>query len=226
MRHGDVTWISLVHAFYNGFTELHQLDTFYNALNPTDQNSLNSAAGGNLLERSTQDVQTYSCSKSANECCDYCHDRYSQNKFQATLPPASVKDVEEICVIAVVLIHLSCLAADGTLSEFRDTIQGYVAAAFWLIGAHYTRSGLVLDGPSVPMPPPFINPEEDERITNHQLAIPLLLLLSQTVKLHGVKMRISFDPEVTLLRIDKSDKTKDIPPYHDNPLSGSTTSFN
>ncbi|GKC71638.1 hypothetical protein Tco_1117521, partial [Tanacetum coccineum] len=27
-----------------------------------------------------------------------------------------------------------------------------------------TRSGLVLDGPSIPMPPPFINLEEDERI--------------------------------------------------------------
>ncbi|GJY97484.1 reverse transcriptase domain-containing protein [Tanacetum coccineum] len=27
-----------------------------------------------------------------------------------------------------------------------------------------TRSGLVLDGPTVPMPPPFINPEEDERV--------------------------------------------------------------
>nr|GEU31567.1 putative reverse transcriptase, RNA-dependent DNA polymerase [Tanacetum cinerariifolium] len=27
-----------------------------------------------------------------------------------------------------------------------------------------TRSGLVLDGPSVAMPPPFINPEEDERV--------------------------------------------------------------
>ncbi|GKD20372.1 hypothetical protein Tco_1222075 [Tanacetum coccineum] len=26
-----------------------------------------------------------------------------------------------------------------------------------------TRSGLVLDGPSVPIPAPFINPEEDER---------------------------------------------------------------
>ncbi|GJY56885.1 hypothetical protein Tco_0456000 [Tanacetum coccineum] len=25
-----------------------------------------------------------------------------------------------------------------------------------------TRNGLVLDGPSVPMPPQFINPEEDE----------------------------------------------------------------
>ncbi|GJY85946.1 reverse transcriptase domain-containing protein [Tanacetum coccineum] len=27
-----------------------------------------------------------------------------------------------------------------------------------------TRSGLVLDGPTVPMHPPFINPEEDERV--------------------------------------------------------------
>ncbi|GKD71499.1 reverse transcriptase domain-containing protein [Tanacetum coccineum] len=41
---------------HHGFTELHLLDTFYNGLNPSDQDSLNSAAGGNLLERSTQDV--------------------------------------------------------------------------------------------------------------------------------------------------------------------------
>nr|GEW15036.1 reverse transcriptase domain-containing protein [Tanacetum cinerariifolium] len=43
---------------HHDFTELHQLDTFYNALNPTDQDSLNAAAGGNLLEKSTQDVLT------------------------------------------------------------------------------------------------------------------------------------------------------------------------
>nr|GEZ85881.1 hypothetical protein [Tanacetum cinerariifolium] len=41
-----------------GFNELHQLDTFYNALNPADQDSLNSVAGGNLLKRHTQDVLT------------------------------------------------------------------------------------------------------------------------------------------------------------------------
>nr|GEZ12237.1 hypothetical protein [Tanacetum cinerariifolium] len=41
-----------------GFTKLYQLDTFNNALNPADQDSLNAAAGGNLLERSTQDVLT------------------------------------------------------------------------------------------------------------------------------------------------------------------------
>nr|GFB47138.1 hypothetical protein [Tanacetum cinerariifolium] len=40
------------------FTELHQLDTFYNALSPADQDSLNAAAGGNLLEKSPQDALT------------------------------------------------------------------------------------------------------------------------------------------------------------------------
>nr|GEZ45737.1 hypothetical protein [Tanacetum cinerariifolium] len=43
---------------HHGFTEFHQPDTFYNALNPADQDSLNAAAGGNLLERCTQDVLT------------------------------------------------------------------------------------------------------------------------------------------------------------------------
>ncbi|GJR10620.1 hypothetical protein Tco_0793272 [Tanacetum coccineum] len=39
-------------AFHiNGFSELHQLDTFYNALNSNDQDSLNSAAGGNFLDK-------------------------------------------------------------------------------------------------------------------------------------------------------------------------------
>ncbi|GJW45896.1 reverse transcriptase domain-containing protein [Tanacetum coccineum] len=56
-----LTWedLDLLRACpHHGFTELHQLDTFYNALNPADQDSLNSAAGGNLLERRTQDVLT------------------------------------------------------------------------------------------------------------------------------------------------------------------------
>nr|GEW68289.1 reverse transcriptase domain-containing protein [Tanacetum cinerariifolium] len=36
---------------HHGFFELHQLDTFYNALNPNDQNALDSAAGGNFLDK-------------------------------------------------------------------------------------------------------------------------------------------------------------------------------
>nr|GEW90592.1 hypothetical protein [Tanacetum cinerariifolium] len=36
---------------HHGFSELHQLDTFYNALNVNDQDSLNSVAGGNFLDK-------------------------------------------------------------------------------------------------------------------------------------------------------------------------------
>nr|GEZ30371.1 reverse transcriptase domain-containing protein [Tanacetum cinerariifolium] len=36
---------------HHGFSELYQLDTFYNALNVNDHDSLNSAAGGNFLDK-------------------------------------------------------------------------------------------------------------------------------------------------------------------------------
>ncbi|GJV15372.1 reverse transcriptase domain-containing protein [Tanacetum coccineum] len=35
----------------HGFSELHQLDTFYNSLNTNDQDALDSAAGGNFLDK-------------------------------------------------------------------------------------------------------------------------------------------------------------------------------
>nr|GFA91631.1 reverse transcriptase domain-containing protein [Tanacetum cinerariifolium] len=38
-----------------GFSELHQLDTFYNALNVNDQDSLNSVVGGNFLDKMPQE---------------------------------------------------------------------------------------------------------------------------------------------------------------------------
>nr|GEZ78287.1 reverse transcriptase domain-containing protein [Tanacetum cinerariifolium] len=44
-----LTWKDL--CPHHGFSELHQLDTFYNALNPNDQDALDSAAGGNFLDK-------------------------------------------------------------------------------------------------------------------------------------------------------------------------------
>ncbi|GJR59560.1 reverse transcriptase domain-containing protein [Tanacetum coccineum] len=41
--------------YITDFSELHQLDTFYNALNSNDQDSLNSAAGGNFLDKMLRD---------------------------------------------------------------------------------------------------------------------------------------------------------------------------
>ncbi|GKA31907.1 reverse transcriptase domain-containing protein [Tanacetum coccineum] len=46
------------------FLELHQIDTFFNALTQSDQDSLNAAADGNLLNRTPRDALTIIESKS------------------------------------------------------------------------------------------------------------------------------------------------------------------
>nr|GEV04507.1 reverse transcriptase domain-containing protein [Tanacetum cinerariifolium] len=99
---------------HHGFTELHQLDTFYNALNPADQDSLNSAAGVN------QQTSVVTTAMTA-----------ILKQFQATPHQASVKAVEEICVTCGgAHPYYQCHATDGnTFSEFHDNIQGYVLAA-------------------------------------------------------------------------------------------------
>ncbi|GJS77929.1 reverse transcriptase domain-containing protein [Tanacetum coccineum] len=43
---------------HHGFSHLHQIDTFYNSLNQSDQDSLNSAASGNFLTKNTQEALT------------------------------------------------------------------------------------------------------------------------------------------------------------------------
>ncbi|GKC77060.1 hypothetical protein Tco_1127834, partial [Tanacetum coccineum] len=43
---------------HHGFSLLHQIDFFYNGLCQSDQDSLNTAAGGNLMTRNTQDALT------------------------------------------------------------------------------------------------------------------------------------------------------------------------
>nr|GEW23928.1 reverse transcriptase domain-containing protein [Tanacetum cinerariifolium] len=111
---------------HHGFTELHQLDTFYNALNPADQDSLNSAAGGNLLERRTQDVLTIIENKSKV--------RNSRNKSIVSQVKSSDANSSSSSEIAK-LTHgvnqqtSACLAANGnTFLELHDNIQGYVSA--------------------------------------------------------------------------------------------------
>nr|GEZ05214.1 hypothetical protein [Tanacetum cinerariifolium] len=116
---------------HHGFTELHQLDTFYNALNPADQDSLNAAAGGNLLEKSPQDALTIIENKSKQTSVVTTAMTTMLKQLQATPPPAPVKAVEEICVTCRgAHPYYQCLAAGGnTFPEFRDNIQGYVLAA-------------------------------------------------------------------------------------------------
>nr|GFB15662.1 reverse transcriptase domain-containing protein [Tanacetum cinerariifolium] len=114
-----------------GFTELHQLDTFYNALNPADQDSLNAAAGGNLLEKSPQDALTIIENKSKQTSAVTTAMTAMLKQLQANPPPAQVKAVEEIYVTCGgAHPYYQCPAAGGnTFPEFKDNIQGYVSAA-------------------------------------------------------------------------------------------------
>ncbi|GJV13302.1 reverse transcriptase domain-containing protein [Tanacetum coccineum] len=105
---------------HHGFTELHQLDTFYNGLNPSDQDSLNSAAGGNLLARSAQDVLKIIKNKSKI--------RHSRNKPIVSQVKASNVDSSKMAKLTDAVTQ--CPATDGnTFTGYHDNIQGYVSAA-------------------------------------------------------------------------------------------------
>ncbi|GJT95760.1 reverse transcriptase domain-containing protein [Tanacetum coccineum] len=135
---------------HHGFTELHQLDTFYNALNPADQDSLNSAAGGNLLERRTQDVLTIIENKSKV--------RNSRNKSIVSQVKSS--DVNSSSSSEIAKLTHACLAANGnTFLEFQDNIQGYVSAP--RLNTNKNGNFPVLSSPSVANqnePPGFAQP--------------------------------------------------------------------
>nr|GFA08288.1 hypothetical protein [Tanacetum cinerariifolium] len=210
----------------HGFTELHQLDTFYNALNPTDQDSLNVAAGGNLLERRTQDVLTIienksKCLAAGGNTFPELRDNiqgyiaaaivnYNQgnagyrppgvaNQIRPSVVPLSelekIKRMNEANMKAMQtqinnvknnLRNEMKNSIQASMSNKTNELKNMMANFFQMniastsglrslpsntianpkgeLKAITTRSGIVLDGPFVPIPPLFINPEEDEPV--------------------------------------------------------------
>nr|GEY14543.1 reverse transcriptase domain-containing protein [Tanacetum cinerariifolium] len=124
---------------HHDFSELHQIDTFYNALTQSDQDSLNAAADGNLLNRTPQDALTIIENKSKvhtsrNKLVVSKASAATSSSTPAYLPeitdltdavkamilqnknpsPASVKAMEEICVTCgCPHPYYECLATDG-----------------------------------------------------------------------------------------------------------------
>nr|GEU34763.1 reverse transcriptase domain-containing protein [Tanacetum cinerariifolium] len=106
---------------HHGFLELHQLDTFYNALNSKDQDSLNSAAGGNFLDKMPRECLAIIKSKSKV--------RYSRNKpIVAKVSTNTSTSVEESCVTCGgAHSYRDCPATDGNV--YRENIQEFVSQA-------------------------------------------------------------------------------------------------
>nr|GEX00691.1 hypothetical protein [Tanacetum cinerariifolium] len=157
----DLAWDrfkDLLRAYlHHGFAELHQLDTFYNGLNPSDQDSLNFAATRNLLERSAQVVlkiienkskvrnsrnkpivsqekeKNVDSSKIASAVASAVTSSMTVmfKQHQVILALASIKAVEESCVTCgSAHSHRQCPTTNGnTFLGYQDNIQGYVSAA-------------------------------------------------------------------------------------------------
>nr|GEV67740.1 reverse transcriptase domain-containing protein [Tanacetum cinerariifolium] len=68
------------------FSDLHQLDTFYNALNPNDQDALDSAAGGNFLDTILRECLSIIESKSKVR---YSRSRVTDLRANTNAPPSS-----------------------------------------------------------------------------------------------------------------------------------------
>nr|GEZ28023.1 retrovirus-related Pol polyprotein from transposon 17.6 [Tanacetum cinerariifolium] len=137
-----------------GFSDVHQLDTFYNALNSKDQDSLNFTVGGNFLDKMPRECLSIIESKSKVR---YSHnqpvvakvstntstsgispdvaelkdmvkalllDKKSQNQA-----PATMKAAEESCLTCGGAdSYRNCPATDGNV--YRDNIQEFVSQAF------------------------------------------------------------------------------------------------
>ncbi|GKB71605.1 reverse transcriptase domain-containing protein [Tanacetum coccineum] len=121
---------------------------FYRIAYPSDQDSLNAAASGNLLERSAQDVlkiienkskvrtsrnkpivsQVKASNVHSSEIASAMTVMFKQH--QVTPASASVKAIEESCVTCGgAHSYRQCPATDGnTFLGYQDNIQGYVSA--------------------------------------------------------------------------------------------------
>ncbi|GJS73640.1 reverse transcriptase domain-containing protein [Tanacetum coccineum] len=75
---------------HHGFSELHQLDTFYNSLNSNDQDALDSAAGGNFLDKMPQEAASLE-----DKMTIKMNQMMNQMKALVVTTPAPVKAVEE-----------------------------------------------------------------------------------------------------------------------------------
>nr|GFB89044.1 reverse transcriptase domain-containing protein [Tanacetum cinerariifolium] len=113
---------------HHGFSELHQLDTFYNALNVNNQDSLNSAA---VVAKVNSNSSTQAISSDVDELKDMVRalllDKKNQSSAQATSPtPALVKAVESNCVTCGgTHSYQNCPATSGNV--YQDNINEYVS---------------------------------------------------------------------------------------------------
>nr|GEV97183.1 hypothetical protein [Tanacetum cinerariifolium] len=129
---------------HHGFSELHQLDTFYNALNPNDQEALDSAAGGNFLDKIPRECLSIIESKSKD----------FQKKFEQ-----KQDDFQNQMMNFMQNLYNNKLSSSNSL--LSNTIPNPKGEA----KAITTRSGMTYKEP--PIPPPGVEQQEPTEETTY-----------------------------------------------------------
>nr|GEY40605.1 reverse transcriptase domain-containing protein [Tanacetum cinerariifolium] len=180
---------------HHGFSELTQIDTFYNGLNEQDQDSLNAAAGGNLLSKTTREALKiirnkskvrYSRSKSnvsrvntnSRDSASKTDDRIDKLADQISnlveiinkqvITNATAKAVEKTCVICRgAHAYYNCITTD---SNQPSVCAATVPNPKGEMKAVTTRSGLAYEGPSIPTNSPLekVVERDNEEITDKE----------------------------------------------------------
>ncbi|GJZ33776.1 hypothetical protein Tco_0579212 [Tanacetum coccineum] len=97
---------------HHGFTKLTQIDTFYNGLNENDQDSLNAAAGGNLLRKVLVRRMKELISLRTK------FRPFVEIVTKKVVTPATIKAVEESCVICGdAHAYYNCTTTDSNQSS-------------------------------------------------------------------------------------------------------------
>nr|GEV98604.1 reverse transcriptase domain-containing protein [Tanacetum cinerariifolium] len=134
---------------HHGFTKLTQIDTFYNGLNENDQDSLNTAAGGNLLtvEESCMICggphAYYNCIASDSNQSSVVRQQGSLSRQEENLRKNLNDDMR--CILGSFFQNQA--STSGTLSS--NTIPNPKGK----IKAITTRSGVAYEGTSIPTNP-------------------------------------------------------------------------
>nr|GEV42552.1 hypothetical protein [Tanacetum cinerariifolium] len=134
------TMAQMLQAPIEGYKDAIVLDTFYNALNPNDQDALDSTAGGNFLDKIPRECLSIIESKSKiaaslEDKLDIRMNHFEKSlidmKFFFVTPTAPLKEVEEVCVTcgANHSYNQCPLTRGNDFLVFHDNIQQFQAAA-------------------------------------------------------------------------------------------------
>nr|GFA81403.1 reverse transcriptase domain-containing protein [Tanacetum cinerariifolium] len=109
---------------HHGFPELHQLDTFYNALNPNDQDALDSAAGGNFLDKIPRECLSIIKSKSKVR---YSRSRVTDVRANANAPlPSSSHsnsfDLQQIAAALEDKLDIRMNRLEKSLNKIKNSL--------------------------------------------------------------------------------------------------------